>query len=144
MIMEQKLFAGDTPEKRKQMLEDNCEQIEELEYSKEFTEEEVQELKENLANHSIQLNKLEQEYDEVKKDFQEKMKPLKETIKRTIEYIPSQQRLVSEQVYKFMDWNEKQVGYYNKDGILVKQRPMFQSEKQASIFTLNSKTGTDE
>lgn len=137
--MEQKMFANDSPEKRRQMLYDNCEKIEELEYRREFDNEELAELKDNLSQFLIQLNTLEEELEEIKNDYKEKTKPLKQTIKETMNKVRDGSELIKQQCYKFMDWDQKQVGYYNDDGELVMERPMMKSERQSSIFTLKNK-----
>jgi chromosome segregation ATPase len=137
--MEQKMFAGDSPEKRRQMLYDNCEKIEELEYRREFDSEELAELKDHLSRFLIQLNTLEEELEEIKNEYKEKTKPLKQTIKETMNKVRDGSELVKQQCYKFMDWDEKQVGFYNDDGELVMERPMMKSERQSTIFTLKNK-----
>ncbi len=137
--MEQRMFSNDSPEKRRQMLYDNCEKIEELEYRKEFDSEELAELKDHLSNFLIQLSNLEEELEEIKTEYKEKIKPLKQTIKETMNKVRDGSELVKQQCYKFMDWDEKQVGFYNEEGELVMERPMMKSERQSTIFTLKNK-----
>ncbi len=140
--MEQQMFTGDTPEKRRQMLYDNCEKVEELEYRREFDNEELAELKEHLSKFLIQLKKLEEELAEEKKSFKERMDPLKQTVNETLNKIRDGSELIKQVCYKFMDWDQKQIGYYNDQGELVMERPMLKTERQSSIFTL--KDGTNE
>ena len=48
-----------------------------------------------------------------------------------------------EQCYKMIDREEGMVGYYDKYGILVLQRPMKREERQTTIMQFN-RTGTND
>ena len=50
---------------------------------------------------------------------------------------------VMEQCYKMIDREEGMVGYYDKYGILVLQRPMKREERQTTIMQFN-RTGTND
>lgn len=48
--------------------------------------------------------------------------------------------------YKFVDEEEKMVGFYSPEGYLLEQRPMTQDERQRNVFRAirADKTGTDD
>ena len=48
-----------------------------------------------------------------------------------------------EQCYKMIDREEGMVGYYDKYGILVLQRPLKREERQTTIMEFN-RTGTND
>ena len=51
-------------------------------------------------------------------------------------------RTVEEICYKFVDYDERMVGYYNGDGELVKERPARKNELQKTIY--REMNGTNE
>lgn len=101
-------------------------------------------MKETLADASIK--KLEQE--EAKKAavqmYNEEIKGYKLTIKDAADKLKSKSTYVKEPCYKLIDQQTRQVGYYNKEGMLVYQRAARHDELQPNIFKLAPKTGTDD
>lgn len=107
---------------REQYIKDNADSIENMGYSKPIPSDQIEKLKETLADASIK--KLEQE--EAKKAA---VQMYNEEIKG----------------YKLIDQQTRQVGYYTKEGTLVYQRAARHDELQPNIFKLNpAKTGTDD
>jgi len=142
--MEKTMLQDEPGEKRKQILEDSCEQVEQVDYMKQFTLEDIEEMKTRLSDQMVALSKLEFELKEVKDDFKNRMKPIKDEVTALVENVKHQARAVTETCYKFVDHDNGQVGYYNEDGMLIKERPILPNERQTSIFTMESKTGTDD
>lgn len=133
------------PQEREQFLRDNADSIENMGYSKPIPSEQIEKLKETLADASIK--KLEQE--EAKKAavqmYNEEIKGYKLTIKDAADKLKSKSTYVKEPCYKLVDQQTRQVGYYNKEGMLVYQRAARHDELQPNIFKLNPpKTGTDD
>ncbi|MBO6117334.1 MAG: hypothetical protein J6P44_02200 [Bacteroidales bacterium] len=120
---------------RKTFLKDNCDEVVEKSYYKQFTNQQMQDFKEDLADTEIQLNGIEREFEVVKSDFKGRMKPLKERKDKIVENIRMKSEFVREQCYKFIDQESKQVGFYNEDGDLIEERPAMADELQATIFT---------
>lgn len=68
----------------------------------------------------------------------------KVTIKDVADKLKSKIICVSEPCYKMVDAQTRQVGYYNKEGMLVYQRPARMAELQPRLFELRpGKTGTE-
>ncbi len=129
---------------RKSYLEDNCDEVKEIGHMKPFTHEQLQEQKENLASISIEIDGLETEKREHAKYFNQQLKPLVEQRKDMISSIKSKAEYVIESCYKFIDEDEKKVGFYNANGDLVEERPATANELNLTIFSIARKTGTNE
>lgn len=127
---------------RVQFLKDNCDSVEEKGYMKQFTPEQILEMKESLSETDININDLEDEKKEVTKEIKEKLDPLKGTRKTLLKNIKQKAEFTKELCYKFVDTNDKTVGYYNSKGDLIESRPATADELQLTIFQVN-KTGTN-
>jgi len=128
---------------RQAFLKDNCDQVERKGYMKPFTPEELAEMKESLAETSIEINDVEIEKKEMLEGFKRRAKPLLEAKQQLLENIKHKAEFVDEQCYKFVDTVTKEVGFYNGEGNLIESRPAFGNELQSTIFQI-SRTGTDE
>lgn len=108
---------------REQYIKDNADSIENMGYSKPIPSDQIEKLKETLADASIK--KLEQE--EAKKAavqmYNEEIKGYKLTIKDVADKLKSKSTYVKEPCYKLVDQQTRQVGYYNKEGMLVYREP---------------------
>lgn len=132
------------PNERELYLRDNADAIEQMGYSKPIPSDQIEKLKETLADASIK--KLEQE--EAKKAavqmYNEEIKGYKITIKDAADKLKRKSTYVKEPCYKLVDQQTRQVGYYNKEGMLVYQRAARQSELQPRLFAMHpGKTGTE-
>lgn len=127
---------------RIKFLEDNCDAIEETGYTRRFTTDELNQKKEHLANVSIEINDIEEDKKDAVSTFKAKLKPLEESKKSLLDQVKKKSEFVEEECYKFIDHEDKTVGYYNKLGELVSSRPIMPQEMQKTIFTL--KTGTED
>lgn len=77
--------------------------------------------------------------------YNEKIKGYKITIKDAADKLKSKSTYVKEPCYKLVDQQTRQVGYYNKEGMLVYQRAARHDELQPRLFKLpQQKTGTDD
>lgn len=119
-----------------EFLEANSESIEEKEYFRYFDQTEVAELKDELAETDIKINDIEVKKKEVNDEFSFQLKPLVLQKKEILSGIKQNGRLVTENLYKLVNWDDGQVGYYNKNGILVETRVLKPGEGQLSIQPL--------
>jgi len=138
--MKNGLFQDVPEEKRAQMLSDNAESIEEIGYMKSFTEEEILLMKDDLAEVSIDINEIEIEKKDVAAEFKHRLEPLTDQKKDILTKIKNKAEFVKEECYKFIDYEDQMVTYYNKSGHVVESRRMRPDEKQLKIFTLKSGT----
>jgi hypothetical protein len=140
--MDKSLFQDVPEEKRSQLLSDNCDQIEELGYMKPFTEQEILDMKDDLADLSININEIEEEKKEAVSGFKQRLKPLNQRKGKILTNIKNKAEYVDEDCYKFIDHEDGMVGYYNSKGDLIQTRRIKPEEMQKKIFPL--KTGTND
>jgi hypothetical protein len=76
-------------------------------------------------------------------EFKEELKHLLEKQKEFIKSLKEKAEKVKETCYKVVDKEEKQVGYYNKNGQLVSTRIAFDDELQQPNFYSEARSGTD-
>jgi hypothetical protein len=138
--MEKVLFQNCSDEERIKNLEANADSIEEVGYMRDFTAEELEGFKEELAESSITINDIEEEKKIIMDDFKKKKEPHVSTIKTNLKRIKEKSEFVKEECFKFINHVDNAVGYYNRQGELVYSRPIRGEERQGKIFPL--RTGT--
>ena len=131
-------------EEREQFLEDNCDAVEDVTYSRAFAPEELALKREQLTDSSIKIADIEEEKKEVMDGFKERLKPLQEQKADAIKALRDKSQTVTEKCYKCLDEDTKTVGFYNKEGNLVSSRPAFQRELQKTIQMDIRKNGTSD
>lgn len=137
------LFADSSADERIQMLENNAyEVLQNFSFTRQMTEDELKEARENFVAKSLELKKIQDELDEIKQRFKMTMKPMvleHEVILKSLKY-KSVDRC--ETVY-LMDNREEQVmEYYDRFGIQITTRPFNSDERQLKMKI--SKTGTND
>lgn len=151
-------FGGETPKEILDMLMANAVDTEIQNYTRFFDEDELKEKNEEFLNGSVEYEKLQDELDAVKKKYAGKMKPLKIENKTLLHQLKIKGEALKEEVYKMVDQEAKQVGYYSKDGKLIYERRIRKDEiLQENLFKLpipapkadinnriESKSGTDD
>ena len=129
---------------REAFLKDNCDTVEEKGYMKPFTPEQLQGHKEQLANVSIEISEIEAEKKAASEIFKGQLKPLVESRSQMVSNIKAKAEYVKEICYKFVDQEEKYVGYYNSDGDLIESRPATADELQPTLFPLARTMGMEQ
>lgn len=133
--MEKQLFGEYPEEKRLEMLRDNCEGREELEFMTELTPEELAARKTEFAQVSITEARIEDEKKKANDHFKEQLKPVKE--KKSVLLAEIKTGAVEEygEVFRFLDLDSGMVGYYNYCGQLVSSRPATSKERGQLTIT---------
>lgn len=132
------------PIQRRAFLRDNCDCVVEKGYMKAFASDKVQELKEKLAETSIEIGEIETEKKAATAQFNAALKPLQEEKADILRGIKERAEYVKEECFKFVDNDDKMVGFYNSEGDLIESRPANPDELQGTIFQMNRKTGTHD
>ena len=133
------------PQEREQFLRDNADAIEKMGYSKPIPSDQVEKLKETLADASIKKLELEEQKKAQTQMLNEEIKGYKNTIKEAADKLKSKSEYVNENCYKMVDEQTRHVGYYNSDGLLVYDRAARQDELQPRLFKMTAQmTGTDD
>lgn len=128
---------------RRSYLSDNADSIVEKGYMKSFAPAKVVELKEKLAEVSIEIGEIEEAKKASAAQYNAQLKPLLEDKSTILRGIKERAEYVKEECFKFIDQDDKMVGFYNSDGDLIESRPANPDELQRTIFQLGRKTGTD-
>lgn len=129
------------PERRKQFIEDNCDQVEEKGYMKPFAQEEIEDFEKELSVQAISLDNLEQEKKATVDALKQKIDPVKSRFSELLKKIREKAEWTKESCYKYVDHEDRLVRYYNSEGVCVESRSMRSDERQKTIpFT---KTGTN-
>lgn len=141
--MDKVLFQEYADGQRRQMLEDNCDKVEELGYMKPFSRDQLLAMKDRLSEVSITINDIEVEKKSQVALYKAQIKPLAEERRTLLDNIRNRAEHVKENCFKFVDQEAGEVGYYSADGVLIESRPIRQDERQQTIMSLGRKTGTD-
>jgi hypothetical protein len=129
---------------RMEYLEANCHGIEEKGYMKQFTPEQIAEFKDKLAGTSIAINEIEIRKKAAMDAFKLELQPLETERKDLLKGIKEKAEFVEEQCFKFIFDDERMVGYYNAEGVLIEARPMRPEEMQTAMFVPIQRTGTND
>lgn len=129
---------------RRDFLEANCEAVEEVSYTRRFTADEMNAHRVMFSNVSEKIEDLNQEKKAYLDSLKEQMKPLIIERKQILSSIKNKSEQVSENCYKMIDRDSKEVGYYNAAGELVYSRPILPDEMQTTIFHSIMRTGTED
>jgi hypothetical protein len=125
-------------------LRNNCDKVSEESYMKQFDKEELDSMKTKLSNLCIEIDDIETEKKLVNDGFKDQLKPIINEKAKLLGNLKNKAELVNEQCFIFIDTEDKMVGTYNKDGILVSSRPAMASEMQTTIHQEFRKTGTND
>lgn len=138
------LMLADTPvEQREQILRDSCDQIVERSYTRKFSGAELAQKRTEYCDVAERVNALKQELAEVSADLKGKMKPLGERMQGLLDEIKARGEFVRGDCFKFLDPDEKKVGFYDPNGYLVEERDMTNEERQRTVFQAVRLTGTE-
>ncbi len=133
------------PQERINFLIDNADAVVEMDYHKSFTEDELNKKRIDLVDKSIREDILEEKIAKFKEEINIELKPLKEETKSLRKELREKGQTVHEKVYQILDEEERMVGFYNSEGILISSRPATKDELQKTIYAdlRNNKEGTN-
>lgn len=124
-------------------LRDNCDAVEDLGYTKQLPNEEIEALKDRLVENNIQLRDVRADKKAANKEFNDQIKQLEESNDEVTGKLKAKSEFVTEACFKFVDTETREVGYYNREGLLVYCRPGRPEEMQKSLFSPVLRTGTE-
>lgn len=140
--MEKTLFKDEHPADRLKSLEANCDRLEEANYMKQFTHEDLIGFKEELSDVSILLSDIAIEKADANKVFAETAKQPGQRKTEVLKYLKDKAVSVKEQCFVFLDQEEKTAFFYNGEGDQVFSRPLLPKEMQKTFFgTLRAEKG---
>lgn len=124
-------------------LSDNCDKPSEKTYMKRFNQEQMSKMKDGLSKVDIEINDIEIEKKSAMEVFKLRLKPLQEERQKVLDGLRNKAELVTERCFKFIDYEAREVGYYNEEGDLIESRPAYANEMQGNLFVV-AKTGTND
>lgn len=130
-------------QERKNFLIDNADDVVEMDYHKPFESDELAQKKTEFAEKHIRIAVLEEQIKDFKDKINLELKPLRDEVNALRDDLKSKGRDVHEKVYKFFDEEDRMVGFYNAEGVLVSSRPATKDELQKTIFADMRKEGTN-
>lgn len=131
--MDQFLFQEMPEEKRVQHLEALSEGVENREYSTFLTHDELTERKSEFTSLAIQEAKLEDKKRNFLDELKVEMKPIQTKKQLLLTEIKTGSVRETGICYKMVDQETRMVGFYNKRGQLVDQRPMTMDDRQMTL-----------
>ena len=139
--MEMTLFQNYPPEERKQMLEDNADEVTKGHYTRHFSDVERNQRRTRSCELDILLDDIDDELASFKEVIKARRKPLVEEKNKLKEEIKANGEYVEGTLYKIVDRDEKMVGFYDEEGNCVESRRMTPADRQVAM---KFKTGTDD
>lgn len=131
--MEKQILSSTPEHEREAIIRDSADFAEELTYPLQLDENDLNELREEFALQAIELDKHDEKLKEAREEHKLNTKPIKKQMASHMQMIRTQVKEVTEKVYLISDQETGMMGYYNKKGQLVRQRPLMQSERQLRI-----------
>lgn len=127
-----------TAEDRKSVLESEAIAIEEGKYEKPLTPDEMLYYKDELAVHSIKQAVIMDEFAEIKKDFKDRLEPIKEKISESIQAIKYKSIQKEGRLYKLADFDDQMIHKVDELGNIIHSRKMLPEERQFRIQALKT------
>ena len=118
------------PKERKILLQDNADKVEETDYYKDLTPEELDVKRESFTTNSIQLSQWEDELDDEKARFKALMKPVKEINIDLLGQIKTRKERIKGILYHIADQEDKVMNTYDENGEFVSSRRLKPDERQ--------------
>lgn len=133
------------PQRRRQMIEDNCDVVlENHEYKRQFEPEEIETMQVSLSESLIKLQVLEEKLATYKSDFKDQMDPIKDLVKQTIAKIREGAERKTGVCFGFKDLDTNEFGVYSPEGYLVSvPRRLKPDEGLQKTIKMSPKEGTN-
>jgi len=119
---------------REEFLRNHCTNVSVGQYFKRFDDEDLSQQEKELANKSIELSILEDQFDEVKNEWKAKVKEKKEEWKNALTLLKQNGEWLNGEQFMFADQKRGVMEFYDKNGDFVSSRRLLPEEKQMSIF----------
>ncbi len=129
-----KIFMPDAAlEERINILRNNADKIDNTDYEKELSEEELIAKREEFVDNSIDVSKLEDELAEKKKEFKNKIEPIKLVNRGLQKEIKTKKRWVKGQLFHMANHIDSMMETYDETGEMVSSRRLRPDEKQVRM-----------
>lgn len=130
-------------EKRAEILRDSCDQIQEGRYLIRFTQEEKNDERKRFTDTSMEIAAIEDELAGIRAEYKARIKPLVEARGQCMDNLKAGGIYKTGEMYKFIDNEAGEVGFYDPNGVLIEERGLTKEERQRTVFQ-TMRTGTDD
>lgn len=118
-------------------LKNMADTVEEVSYMREFSIDEIEERKTQLAANCVKQQNLKDELDDIKAEYKAEMKPVAEEISRLTHDLRTKREAITEKCFVEFDQDAKVAKCYSPTtGELVYTRPLNPSEMQGNLFSI--------
>lgn len=139
-MITQKMLEGLTPEEIVTLLRDNAFREEENNVKHYFTEQEMEDMRKDLTQTSIDRHAKQEELKEISSGLRGEIKKLTSSINENLRDLKRKFYEQEETVFLLADHDKGRMYYYNISGELMSERKLLPSEKQTKILNLNQKS----
>lgn len=136
--MIEKFMPDAEPGERLRLMRDNADQIHKGEYSRQLSAEELAERREQYADKSIEVGRLEEELKEKSKVLKDQIKELKGESKELLQVIRKKFETNNGEIFYFADHESGMMSGYDETGARVEYRKLRPSEKQGTIMQMRA------
>jgi len=127
----------------KDHLESIADRVEKYSYMRQFTPDELEDMRVQLADKSIELKGYREELKKLSESVKVKMKPVDSEVNRLLNNLHMKAESITEDCFVELDQDTGAAIYYSKEsGEEVGRRALFANERQTTIFTALRKEGT--
>ena len=123
-------------EEREDVLANNADSVEKMEFVKRFNSDELMKKKDLFALQSARASDIEEEIKDFREQKKAELKPIKEEFSSLLKEIKQKGSMVNEKVYKFVDRDSKMTAFYDKEGNLVSSRPATRDELPKNMYSI--------
>jgi hypothetical protein len=128
---------------RVEELKNIADRVEKYSYLRQFTPDELEEMRVDLAEKSIELKGHKEELKAVKEEFKIKMKPIETVVNDLLNNLHLKAESITGECLVELDQTLGVAIYYSQEtGEEVGRRPLFANERQTTIFSAMRKEGT--
>lgn len=141
--MEQKLFQDLTPESREETIREMSINSENMVFQKPLSEEEIDFNYREFGNTAIRKDAREQELEDIKQEFKDKIAPLKAKMAEHMKAIRNKAIEIEGEVFAIVDHEARMTGYYDLEGNLISSRRALPEELASMHLSHTMLNGTN-
>jgi len=134
----EKFMPGSSRSERIAVLQDSAAKTEVTNYIKPLSQDELDSMREQLAENFIKLNDYEEEKKDSNSEFKKKMDPISQYNRLLLGDIKTKQTTVTGTLYHLADYDNSMMNTYDESGEFISSRRLKPDEKQGGLFTIRT------
>lgn len=141
--MEKNLFQELDANSKEETIREMAIRSENMVYQKPLSEGEEEYHYREFGNTAVNKDKIEQELEDLKQAYKDRIAPLKEKMKEHMHAIRNKAIEIEGEVFCILDETSKMVGYYTPEGELISSRRAL-PEELSNLYVSRTMTGTND